>query len=163
MQEEQRMQFRILNLLCIALGYSALISASPVMGQQVVIQRPVRNAFSATTSISVPDRGSINIGGMQSAASSNSVFGPFPLTANSGFAASAGSMEARVWIHRPAEEDAALLQQAESRFGPLSPSARGDLARRILKTRTSAAGAGSSYPQFPDRPILAVPLPGSNR
>jgi hypothetical protein len=135
--------------LCLMIGLSLMAPAQRALAQQASIQQPAVSVFGTATTISVPDRGAVNIGGMKSTASTSAVFGPIPAGISSGFQTSAASSEARVWIHDPAAADAALLQQAESRFHHLSAGERTDLARRILRTRSAAIGNGSSSRQFP--------------
>lgn len=91
--------FTIIHLLCV-----------PLMAQ--VVQQPVVQQFSADTVVSVPDRGSIRIGGVNSASSARNSAGPFRSGTSTGFDRSASQATATVWIHDFAAMDRALLEEA---------------------------------------------------
>lgn len=82
---------------------------------QVTIQQPVVGGFSASTTVSVPDRGSTLIGGVGSAASGRTTSGVFRPGTSSGMDRSASSLRTSVSIHDLQAMDEALLREGTAR------------------------------------------------
>ena len=104
-------------LTCLTMVVLATASSGTVLAQQVTIQQPAFRQFSATTTVSVPDRGAAFLAGVGRAADSRSNFGPFRSTTSTGTERAHAGMSVGAWIHDFEEMDRALLGQ--------SPSARG--------------------------------------
>lgn len=97
---------RLLPLLIVAFW------AIPSFGQAVIVQQPVVNTFSVGTSVSVPDRGEVFLGGVERVSESSSVSG-FPRRRGAYTrSASASLMSVRVFIHDFEAMDAAVLNAA---------------------------------------------------
>ena len=88
-----------------------------VHAQQVAVQQPVVATNSVRTTVSVPDRGSALLGGVSSAQSARSSYGPLRSGTSTGLSRSASSMSASVYIHDLRAMDEALLNSV-----PDSPS-----------------------------------------
>jgi len=88
--------------------------AGPVFAQAVTVQQPVICSMGVNTTVSVPDRGSALLGGVNSAATGRTVNGPFPSGTASGREAQGSSMRASVYIHDLRAMDEALLASAPS-------------------------------------------------
>ena len=102
--------------------------------QNIVIQQPVMRQFGVRTTASVPDRGSVLLGSVSSAASGRTTYGPLPSGTAAGFNASASSMDMSVFIHDLEAMDRAVLEQGEKllirRFGSEWNSTAKDLRTR---------------------------------
>lgn len=88
-----------------------------VQAQQVAVQQPVVATNSVRTTVSVPDRGSALLGGVSSAQSARSSYGPLRSGTSTGLSRSASSMSTSVYIHDLRAMDEALLNSV-----PDSPS-----------------------------------------
>jgi hypothetical protein len=77
--------------------------------QQVAVQQPVVATNSVRTTVSVPDRGSALLGGVNSAQSGRSSYGPLRSGTSTGLSRSASSMSTSVYIHDLRAMDEALL------------------------------------------------------
>jgi hypothetical protein len=86
--------------------------AGSASGQAV--QLPTLHQFSASTTVVVPDRGSVALGGVNRAASGGSQFGGLPGNRSFGTAASASGMSVSVQIHDFEAMDRALLERAKA-------------------------------------------------
>lgn len=92
-----------------------VISASNVLfAQQIAVQQPIVETFSVGTAVSVPDRGRMNLGSVGRAASSRSVYGPFPTSMNFGRTLSGSSASVGVFIHDLSSLDRQVLEKAEA-------------------------------------------------
>lgn len=100
----------------IVVGF-VLSQVAAVQAQQVTVQQPVVATNSVRTSVSVPDRGSALLGGVSSAQSARSSYGPLRSGTSTGLSRSASSMSASVYIHDLRAMDEALLNSV-----PDSPS-----------------------------------------
>lgn len=106
--------------------------------QQVTVQQPVVESFSVGTSVSVPDRGSMRLGGVSSAASGRFRTGPIPAGSALGLSRQSSSASAQVFIHDIEAIDAALLgESVPSRSSQLDPRLSSHLERRQAKSRTA--------------------------
>lgn len=84
---------------------------APSAESQVSVQLPRQSVFSVGTTVSVPDRGGVFLGGVSRAASSRSSYGIGPLRSGSsvGFERSHSGASAHVYIHDLDEMDRMLL------------------------------------------------------
>jgi hypothetical protein len=98
----------------LGLVLTLLFSAAQVQqarAQAVSVQLPRQSVFSVGTTVSVPDRGGVFLGGVSRAASSRSSYGIGPLRSGSsvGFERSFSGASAHVYIHDLDEMDRMLL------------------------------------------------------
>lgn len=126
------------------------IAGGSVLGQQpgTTVQLPTFSFFSVGTTVSVPDRGSVYMGGVKRAATGRNEFGtpllpfrPFRNTAI-GSERSASQMRVTAYIHDfEAMEEALLGQPASSRsLTSLQPRSRAALLGRTLQPRNPTWG-----------------------
>ena len=108
---------RSLIVACFVFSQVAAAHAQQVVVQQPVVQQPVVSTNSVRTTVSVPDRGSALLGGVSSAESARSNYGPLRSGTSTGLSRSASSMSASVYIHDLRAMDEALLNSV-----PDSPS-----------------------------------------
>ena len=109
--------------------------------QRLLLQAPVIGRFSVSTSVSVPDRGGMLLGGVSRAADGRKSFGPgsFPAGSSRGRSTLNRSISSHVYIHDFAAMDPFLRQ-------PPSPPV--DTARERLGRIARAAKA---YSKMADR------------
>ncbi len=97
-------------LMCTAVAAgSCLLSADHARAQGLVLQQPVVQQFGMSTVVSVPDRGSLLLGGVSSARSSRSTTGIFGPGASVGRDLQQSGMSVHVVIHNFEAMDRALL------------------------------------------------------
>lgn len=122
---------------------------------QLAIQQPIVERLQIGTTVSVPDRGGVYLGGVKRARDSRSTFGwlkpPFKPGSSLGFDREAVGVSVHAYIHDFEEMDRLLLEQAarQSRFGgsgsaelnlgphTTSSLAASDMRRRFLSTSPS--------------------------
>lgn len=90
---------------------AVLFSSRVAVAQVITVQQPAVRSFGTATTVSVPDRGSMHLGGMGAASSGRTTPGPFRPGTSSGLERSASSMSASVYIHDLRAMDEALLAQ----------------------------------------------------
>lgn len=95
-------------LLCLTFSHSAF-------GQQVAVQQPVVGTTSVSTSVAVPDRGRILLGGVSSAQSGRSRYGFVPFGSSVGLSRSSNSLSVGVTIIDLREMDEAILNSVPER------------------------------------------------
>jgi len=100
-----------------AVGFM-LSQVAAVHAQQVAVQQPVVSTNSVRTTVSVPDRGSALLGGVGSAQSARSSYGPFRSGSSIGLSRSASSMSTSVYIHDLRAMDEALLNSVPDSPAP---------------------------------------------
>ena len=86
----------------------ALVAGQSVFAQQVV-QQPVVGVMSVNTSVTVPDRGSAFLGGVSSAQSGRTQYGPLRSGTSTGLTRQSSSISTSVYIHDFRAMDEALL------------------------------------------------------
>ncbi|MFM9964689.1 MAG: hypothetical protein ACKV2Q_26080, partial [Planctomycetaceae bacterium] len=94
------------------IGLSLLLLSTfclPAFGQQVAVQQPVAGTTSVSTSVAVPDRGRVFLGGVSSAQSGRSRFGFVPFGSSLGTSRSSRSLSVGVTIIDLREMDEAIL------------------------------------------------------
>jgi hypothetical protein len=87
----------------------ALLAASQSARAQGVVQQPVVETFGVDTVVSVPDRGSAFLGGVSTARSGYSTYGPLSLNRAYGFDYGYTYIDVSVFIHDFEAMDQALL------------------------------------------------------
>jgi hypothetical protein len=119
------MMSRCLSMLIVtAVSFLAVQDAA---AQRITVQQPVIENFSVATTVSVPDRGSALLGGVGSARSSRSQYGPFPSVSAIGLERQASTASVHAYIHDFEEMDAALLSAGPPSTSKLDPR----IARRL--------------------------------
>lgn len=103
---------RSLALVCLLLNTSSLQA-------QITVQQPVIRATGVGTTVSVPDRGRVFLGGVSSAESFRQSYGPFPSGASRGYGLSGGAMSASVYVIDLQAMDEAILNSVPD--SPLQP------------------------------------------
>jgi hypothetical protein len=86
----------------------------PAEAQLVTVQQPVVQRFSASTVVTVPDRGEMFLGGVGQAAASRTMSRPYS-GSSVGAEMTSSSVSARVWIHDLPAMDEATLAAAATR------------------------------------------------
>lgn len=114
-----------------AMTCAVVCCARPACAQQIV-QQPVVETFSADTVVSVPDRGRMFLGGVDSAGETRRDFGPAPWGTATGRSVSRSSVDVGVSVHDFEALDAALLA---------APSRRPQFSTRSSRFRSSRAAA----------------------
>jgi len=105
-----------------------LLAEQTLFAQQAV-QQPIVGTTAVNTSVSVPDRGTTLLGGVSSAQSGRSQYGPFPSGSSRGFSRQSTSVSATVQIIDLNEMDQALLNASpipadKSAVEPQKPAIR---------------------------------------
>lgn len=98
-------------------GFATALALSTVQtaeAQAVAVQQPVVRTFGVGTTVSVPDRGTIHLGGVNSAASGRVSSGLFRPGTNSGLERTGTSLSTTVFIHDLQAMDEALLAEGTS-------------------------------------------------
>jgi len=118
-----------------------------MMGQtlfaQQAVQQPVLGVTSVNTSVLVPDRGSIYLGGVSSAQSGRSQYGPLRSGTSMGLMRQSTSISTSVYIIDLNEMDRALLNSRPVTSENLQ-SGIGNLANRPLPESRPVAGVTSA-------------------
>lgn len=99
---------------------------------QVTVQQPVVSTFGGATTVTVPDRGSMHLGSVNSARSGRVTTGPFRSGSSMGLDRTGSSMSVGVSIHDLHELDEAILAQGQNAMmdAGLEPHAARLAARR---------------------------------
>jgi hypothetical protein len=117
-----------------------LLSAPMALAQQMTVQQPVVNTFGGATTVSVPDRGSTFLGGVNSARSGRITTGPIRSGTAMGLERTGTSMSAHVYIHDLQAMDEAILAQGRSSADDdIAPYAARLTARRQIGTEPAIA------------------------
>lgn len=109
-------------VICVVLSSFVVANA-----QQIAVQQPVVSTNSVRTTVSVPDRGSALLGGVGSAQSGRSSYGPLRSGSSIGSSQSASSMSTSVYIHDLRAMDEALLNSVPD--SPTPSAIRGESKR----------------------------------
>lgn len=97
-----------------------LLESTSVVNAQISVQQPVVRSTSIGTTVSVPDRGSVFLGGVNSAAASRQSYGPLRTGDNRGLSLSSSSAAVSVRIIDLHAMDEAILNSVPD----ASPSVR---------------------------------------
>lgn len=116
-----------------------LSQVAAIQAQQVAVQQPVVATNSVRTTVSVPDRGSALLGGVGSAQSARSSYGPLRSGSSIGLSRSASSMSTSVYIHDLRAMDEVLLNSVPD--SPAPSAIRG--GSRMPPTEAARANAAS--------------------
>ncbi len=121
--------------------------------QQITVQQPVVQQFSATTVVSVPDRGGLHLGGVSRADASSNRAGLAPFGSSFGVFRDDASLSVGVTIHDHAAMDEYLLSQptTSSRLSTLRPGTRAGDAWHALQNRSRTKPGLSEETAFPIR------------
>ena len=134
------------SLLLIAVAWPT----ADAWAQAINVQQPVFSNFSVNTTVLVPDRGGIFLGGVKRAGESRSVYGPWPLRFGSsrGMFREASNMSAHVWIHDFDAMDRMLLNSPTSGLPSGGVVLKGNAghAYSTLLSRHSGTTQPRSYP-----------------
>lgn len=103
----------------ILVAATTLLGSSSILHAQITVQQPVVRSTSVGTTVSVPDRGSVLLGGVTSAEASRQSYGPLRTGTSRGYSLSASSVSASVRIIDLQAMDEAILNSV-----PDSPTAR---------------------------------------
>ena len=114
----------------------------PATAQNLTVQQPVFGVNSVATTVSVPDRGSALLGGVNRAGASRKQygFGPFRPGSSAGRFHSASSSSVGVYIHDFAAMDRELLDRAAGPATQASGVLRGSAARAWSSLARRSAG-----------------------
>lgn len=143
---------------CISMLFIAVsVQNQHVHAQAIRLQQPIVQQFSAGTTVSVPDRGSVTLGGLHSGATRSKQVGPFRRGSSYGQAFQSSTSSVGVYIHDFEAMDRMLLNSA-----PLSSGTRRGLyqngpahwQQQLLSQHARTAG---SKRDFSSR----TPLPNS--
>lgn len=120
---------------------SSFLMCHPRIGsaQAVAVQQPVVQTFGASTTVSIPDRGKVRLGGVQSAASGRISPGPYRPGTNTGLERAGSSLTVSVFIHDLQAMDEALLAQ-----GTIADAERDVWSARLNARRSRSAGLVSA-------------------
>jgi hypothetical protein len=87
----------------------AVLGSTSILHAQITVQQPVVRNTGVATTVSVPDRGSTFLGGISSAESSRSSYGPLRTGTSRGYGLSGTSISAHVYIIDLQAMDEAIL------------------------------------------------------
>ena len=119
----------------------AILGSSSILQAQITVQQPVVRSTGVATTVSVPDRGSILLGGVSSAESSRSSFGPLRTGTSRGYGLSGSSISASVYIIDLQAMDEAILNSVPDSPVPFVVRPRSMAADRDVAPRTEALPA----------------------
>jgi hypothetical protein len=134
--------------------------AQQVVVQQPVVQQPVVGVTSVNTTVSVPDRGRVFLGGVNSAQSGRSQSGPFRSGPTVGSSRQATSISATVYIHDLQAMDEALLNSGPSdsegdRSSVRMSARRADAHELTPEAPVSPAGKIAKFEQLARKAVAA--------
>jgi hypothetical protein len=131
------------------LGFALVsLAGSTAFGQAGVVQQPVVRSFSVGTSVDVPDRGEVLLGGVGRAAEARSFLGPSPGRGASARSVSSSSISVRVFVHDFEALDAAVLNAAQG-AAPRPAFTKGrydDATSQAMSRRWASGGPRPSSP-----------------
>jgi hypothetical protein len=103
----------------IVLAGVAAVACSHAQAQQVVVQQPQFEMFTAPTTVLVPDGGSAALGGVGSAAGGRVMNGPLRTGSASAFSRGASSARVHGYVHDFEAMDAKLLGEGAATRAPI--------------------------------------------
>jgi hypothetical protein len=137
----------------IAVSLVVILAADRAVAQNVVVQQPVMGITGVSTTVSVPDRGGIGLGGVSRAGSGRITHGPLRSGTSMGIFREHSGMSVHVHIHDFEAMDRHLLNQAasrresEPRLTGLAEHAHHSLLSRRTDTGPSQPAAESRGPR----------------
>ncbi|MFN0196915.1 MAG: hypothetical protein ACKVT0_09215 [Planctomycetaceae bacterium] len=140
-----RKTLRNRQILSIMVFVGVLIVRGVVSGQEVAIQQPVVSNFSVNTTVSVPDRGGIYLGGVGQAGNSRKSFGFSRPGTSTGTFTQGSSASAHVWIHDLDAMDQAALKAADTNSGNSNQMRSGTKTRLRSEVAHAAAHLRSRH------------------
>lgn len=99
----------------VLVGLAAASTADSLFAQNIAVQQPAFESFTVGTTVSVPDRGRMTIGGIGRGASSLTTNGPFRTNTSFGRLTEGSSFSVHAWIHDFEEIDRRTLSAAHRR------------------------------------------------
>lgn len=120
----------------------SLLFVGTASGQDIAIQQPIVGITSVRTSVAVPDRGRIFLGGVSSAQSSSSRFGFGRAGSSIGQTRASNSLSAGVTIIDLQEMDEAILSSVPDRPEP---------AARFARHAAAISASRADLPREPSR------------
>ncbi len=129
---------------CLVVIVAFVLLAGQMSFAQQVFQQPIVGETSVNTTVSVPDRGRVFLGGVSSAQSGRSQYGPLRSGTSSGLTRQSTSISTSVYIHDLQAMDEELLNSVPPRSYPNSSQ--------------NQLFAGS----VSQKPLPTVPEPGSS-
>ena len=149
-----RIPAQSLALILVGVGIAGAQQPAPV-GQlpATTVQLPSFSVFSVNTTVSVPDRGGMYLGGVSHARDGSTTRGFGPL-ANRGVGSdrAASGVSVHATIHDLDELDKAVLAEAAAKRGPIDPDlARAELIRRgVAKSDRVAQDGAADHGSLPN-------------
>src|SRR5262245_8685942 len=150
-QARRAMRHVVITLGCFSY---VLVGVGPARAQHIAVQEPSLETFGVATTVSVPDRGRMSVGGVRRSASARAMYGPVRTGHSMGFSDQGTGLSIQARVHDLAELDQAALEAAdrtrkareEVRLSPAAEHAYQTLrARRNLRDGANAApGAAES-------------------
>ena len=131
-----------------------------ILAQEIKVQQPIVQQFSARTTVSVPDRGSAVLGAYNSGAIRSRRVGPFRRGSSYGQAFQSSTSSVGVYIHDFEAMDRMLLNSAPLSSKYTGRSSQGDLAHRkqqLISQRAQYSGL-NRYSNSLDLPQNLVSL-----
>lgn len=92
---------------------SVLVGLSPARAQHIAVQEPSLETFGVATTVSVPDRGRMSLGGVRRSASARAMYGPVRTGHSMGFRDQGTGLSIQARVHDLAELDQAALEAAD--------------------------------------------------
>ena len=110
---------------------------------QITVQQPVVGVTSVNTTVSIPDRGTIYLGGVSSFQAGRSQYGPLRSGTSMGYSAQSSSMSASVYIHDLRAMDEAILNSVgrTSGGGEFNAGVTGHRGQPNIASETTASPA----------------------
>lgn len=150
-------------------GFAALLCGGTIASaQSIVVQQPVVDVFSMSTVVTVPDRGSLFLGGISTARDQRIRRGFGPLGSSLGMERTHSGAWVSVYIHDLEAMDAALLAAGSPSpppppQQPLAAQAYRALWREHTGRSLPAPEPATSAPPLAGSPPIAAPLPAASR
>jgi hypothetical protein len=147
----------VITLGCVA---CVLVGLSPARAQHINVQEPSLETFGVATTVSVPDRGRMSLGGVRRSASARAMYGPVRTGHSMGFNDQGTGLSIQARVHDLAELDQAALEAAERTRKAredvrLSPSA--EHAYQTLRARRSLRDGANAAPGATETKATSAP------
>ncbi|MBI3862973.1 MAG: hypothetical protein HY290_13865 [Planctomycetia bacterium] len=125
-----------------------LIRIPAAQAQKISVQQPSLETFGVATTVSVPDRGGLYVGGSGRAAAARSMYGPLRTGTNLGTSARAGGLAVSAYVHDLDESDRQILAAAGRTRTSRNESVLSPEAARAYATLQSN-GTARNFAQSP--------------
>jgi len=117
---------------------------------QITVQQPVVSQTGVSTTVSVPDRGQVFLGGVSSAQSGRIQNGPIPTMTSRGFSRQATSISTSVYIHDMQAMDEAILNTPSSEAANPNSTTRTHASNLEARLKLRRAAERESMPLEPE-------------